>query len=176
MSSFPIDEYFESEIRGSVLGPADLSKDDVFARAARGLRDVLRRLDALPRTDPFWKDTNERATIHKLRRYCAVVTARDPGDVEAWWCHVGLDLWFGANTFGSAGFKGLHALGLLDPSWPVKAAMDLYRSTGFDASELLGRLAVDLGIEAEILAVLMELGRTQPHVMSRFKRALRSLG
>jgi hypothetical protein len=47
------DPTVESARQTSCLGRVDLSGDDVFARGARAIREVLRRLDALPRSDAW---------------------------------------------------------------------------------------------------------------------------
>ena len=154
-----IDDYFESERASSGLRGADLAKDDVFARAARGVRDVMRRLDALPRDGAFRTTTSRHAMLHKAAHYASVLVTRDPTDAQAWWCFVGLGLWWCNNDFGSAGFKGLHALGQLDAAWPVSAALEVYLSSGFDPVKILVRLVAELGIARGAHAALAELAK-----------------
>ncbi|MEE6261929.1 hypothetical protein [Plantactinospora sonchi] len=65
---------------------------DFVARLVRAVETVVRDLDALPRTDPFWANTNGRATWHKVSRYCEERLARDPGDQAARWTLLAQDL------------------------------------------------------------------------------------
>jgi hypothetical protein len=44
---------------------------------------TLKCLNQLPRTDPFWVNTNRRPTFLRLTEYCDRVLAQDPNDVGA---------------------------------------------------------------------------------------------
>jgi hypothetical protein len=59
---------------GSVLEPLE-----------RGLRDGLARLNALPRSDPFWTGTNELPTEYKLADFARREFALRPDDADALW-------------------------------------------------------------------------------------------
>src|SRR5687767_7728034 len=87
-----IEEYFQSTIEGTELAEADLNGDGLFSRASRAILDGLYRLDALPREDPFWQNTNNRATIHKLGEFCRLLLKQNPANTRAIWTLIGLDL------------------------------------------------------------------------------------
>src|SRR5262245_55311327 len=44
--------------------------DDLAHLVVKAIVDGLHRLDALPREEPFWDDTNRRPTLGKLREFC----------------------------------------------------------------------------------------------------------
>ncbi len=139
------------------------------------MQEALRRLHALPPSDPFWKNTNGKATLFKVDVYSSTVVARDPHDVDAWWCRIGLDLWHCANEFGSDGFRAFHALGLLEPEWPAQAALHVFLNSGFDTSDRIARLASELGIERQTRLALAEIARHHPSAKEWVGQVLRVL-
>ena len=54
-----------------------------FGLVKNTLLESLKRLNQLPRTNPFWKNTNLRPTIPKLGVYCSDVLTQHPDDVLA---------------------------------------------------------------------------------------------
>ena len=45
----------------------------------------MRRLNSLPRTDPFWHNTNLRPTMFKLWEFCSLVLSKEPDDLPSLW-------------------------------------------------------------------------------------------
>jgi hypothetical protein len=52
------------------------------ARAYEALLTGLSRLNELPRTNPFWRNTNNRPTIYKLGEFCQMKLADAPEDKD----------------------------------------------------------------------------------------------
>jgi hypothetical protein len=103
-------------------------------RLREALLDGLRRLDALPRTDPFWDGTNRRPTVYKLRELAERTLERGPKEAWACWAYAAISLLWCTNDFGLPGWRGLYELGLLDPSWPIHAAFHVRVSTGHNTA------------------------------------------
>src|SRR5262245_47153596 len=69
-------------------------------KAARVIFQSCRRLNQLPRSDPFWENTNLRPTVYKVPEFCQRLLAEDPGDTLALWTLASLSTFWGANDFG----------------------------------------------------------------------------
>jgi hypothetical protein len=69
-----------------------LEDDALIDRVNTALDDMWRRLDALPRTDPFWARTNMRVTSYKVSGYAAQCLGRDRHDTTARWALIGFDM------------------------------------------------------------------------------------
>lgn len=93
------------------------------AKASESIFECLRRLNRLPRTDPFWTHTNRRPTLYKLDDYCRFVLENAPHDTLALWTMAALAVSKGVEGFGSEQWKALHALDYLDVTWPICAAL-----------------------------------------------------
>jgi hypothetical protein len=120
--------------------------DDAFAgRLRRALYDGLCRLDALPRNDPFWVDTNRRPTLGKIRELAGQLLGRGTADAWACWAFAATSVLWCSNDFGLPGWRGLHTLGLLDMAWPVQAACRLRFDSGFDPGAALASFLVEVG-------------------------------
>jgi hypothetical protein len=89
----------------------------------RALVGALIRLDALPRTHSFWKDTNKRPTLGKLQDFSLLLLKLDPGDTTALWTLVALGLYGGWKHIGQAWLERLQALGALEPAGAIQAAL-----------------------------------------------------
>src|SRR6266511_3203558 len=142
----------ESAIEGppsSGLEPsdqADILGKELYARMQGAIVDGLRRLDALPRSDPFWRDSNGRATHFKLRDYCNRMIASDPRDARALWTMIGLDILHGVNPLATGYWKRLRDLGAFKIEWLVRMAWWLEASTGEETASPLGREIGELGL------------------------------
>src|SRR4051794_4919137 len=75
--------------------------DEFIGRVVEALYDGLRRLNGVPRDDPFWESGNRRPTLFKLRDYVYRVTGKNPDDVEALWVQASLYLLHGSTNFGA---------------------------------------------------------------------------
>jgi hypothetical protein len=54
---------------------------ELLATFRNSLFQSLLRLNHLPRTDPFWNNTNLRPTLSKLTEFCERVLSAEPNDV-----------------------------------------------------------------------------------------------
>jgi hypothetical protein len=75
---------FHQEIREAISYLSSLRCCPDFVAIVKSvLLESLKRLNQLPRTDPFWKNTNLRPTTPKLSSYCSDVLTQHPEDVLA---------------------------------------------------------------------------------------------
>jgi hypothetical protein len=111
------------------------------------LVEALRRLNALPRDDPFWQGRNPRPTLYKLRDFNAAILRANPDDRLALWTQAALYVLHGSTNFGPKQWRRLHYVGDFDVRWPVLAALvtELNAEPTVEAlAELLDRVeAVD---------------------------------
>jgi hypothetical protein len=113
------------------------------------LLDGLRRLDALPRDDPFWQGTNRRPTLGKLRDLAERELHRGPRPAWACWAYAATSVLWCCNDFGLPGWQGLHEQGRLQVAWAVGAAFHVYASSGFDTSSALAGFLSGEGLSIE---------------------------
>jgi hypothetical protein len=120
------------------------------ARLRAALVGGLRRLDALPRDDPFWEGSNRRPTLGKLPDFANHVLGHAPQEEWACWLLAACSLWWCGSDFGLPGWEGLRRLGRLEAAWPVHAACHVWRNAGYDpAPDLISFLnAAGLGLAA----------------------------
>ncbi|MDD9940453.1 MAG: hypothetical protein OXU20_05260 [Myxococcales bacterium] len=100
------------------LGASELHE---WARGA--LWNALKRLDALPRSDPFWVGTNNRPTVPKLVEHAAGLLERDPDDVAALETQAAIAVPRCPTDFASDAWLRLWQLGSLDVRLGVIAAL-----------------------------------------------------
>ncbi len=94
-----------------------------FIRRIRSaVYDGFRRLDNLPRDDPFWEGTNRRPTFYKLPRFCAKLLEMDHRDSSALWTRAACDLLSWQNSDPKL-WRQLVKVDGLDASWPIHAAL-----------------------------------------------------
>lgn len=83
----------------------------------------LHRLNAVPRTDPFWRGTNIRPTASKLGRFAHTLLERDPDDVAALEALAALAVASCPTEFAADVWMRLWRLGALDARRAVLAAL-----------------------------------------------------
>ncbi len=91
-------------------------------RVHSAVHDGFRRLDNLPRDDPFWEGTNRRPTFYKFPGFCAKLLEMDLRDSSALWTRAACHLlsWQG---FDPKLWRLLVKADGLDASWPIYAAV-----------------------------------------------------
>jgi hypothetical protein len=92
-------------------------------RIVETLSAALRRLNAVPRDDPFWETRNKRPTLYKLRDYNYHIFKKNPDDPLTLWTQAALFIVHGTNNFGAKQWRRLHYVGEFDVSWPILAAL-----------------------------------------------------
>jgi hypothetical protein len=147
MSVEQVEEHLADKLR---TGPdefahADPAAANLFARARAALRASLYRLDALPRSDAFWKGTNQRATILKLRDFLDAELSRDPKDGAALWGAIALDLFLFTGSFGAEWWRTLSSQpSHIDVRWIIDAALFACTQGGGNTAEELAHLLCEL--------------------------------
>ena len=114
------------------------------AKASASIFECLCQLNHLPRTDPFWTNTNRRPTLYKLNDYCRLVLENNPQDTLALWTMAALAVTWGVDGFGYEQWKALHALDNFDVAWPICAALLQGGHAGI-SDAVLARLLLDIG-------------------------------
>lgn len=99
-----------------------LGADRFYELATAALFRSLLRLNHLPRTDPFWHNTNKRPTWFKLTEFCYRLLRANPDDELALWTLGALEVGQSGDTFGQASWTPLHAQGRFELPWAVCAA------------------------------------------------------
>jgi hypothetical protein len=92
-------------------------------RVVDTLHEALKRLNDVPRDDPFWATRNKRPTLHKLRDFNHEVVRKNPDDPLALWTQAAFFILHGTNNFGAKQWRRLHYAGEFDVSWPILAAL-----------------------------------------------------
>ena len=95
-----------------------------FARFAyQAILTGLERLNQLPRSHPFWRNTNRRPTIYKLGEFCRMELDITPGDPELLQAAALLSVWHDRNDFGQEAWLELCRQPGFDLRWPLYAAL-----------------------------------------------------
>src|SRR4051812_48583609 len=81
----------------------------------------FRRLDALPRDDPFWEGTNRRPTLGKMRAFCVKAHRDNPGDLQT--LRILAVVLMMTGLFDHEVWKRLLLAGEVEPTWVVHAAL-----------------------------------------------------
>jgi hypothetical protein len=108
----------------------------LFERAEDYFRRGLELLDALPRDDPFWDKTNNKATVFKASIWFRQVLEANPSDAEARSMLAALTM---ASDTGAA-IKLAAPLVAENPSalrWMVDVTVWVWEQAGADYTELL---------------------------------------
>jgi hypothetical protein len=159
-------EDFDYIVEGEMYTPAKLGVPELAAgcnrlikKAGESIFASLQRLNRLERTDPFWRGTNRRPTVYKLREFCDVVLKENPGDVLALWTQLALDVVWGTTNgrFDLERLRRLRAAGKLEAEELICAELHIdFNSRG--TASTTARLLRELGMSDEARPVL-ETGR-----------------
>jgi hypothetical protein len=97
--------------------------DDFLRRMTGDFIECLRRLDGLPRDDPFWEGTNRRPTQYKMIDFCRKAIRDDPEEEgDAYRMLAAVEVLSG-HYFDPLAWGRLLTEGLSNASWPVYAAL-----------------------------------------------------
>lgn len=146
---------------------------DSFCMKARGsIFESLCWLNRLPRSDPFWANTNLRPTIYKLGNFCGLVLKSNPQDTLALWTIAALDVSRGVDGFGYEQWKALHGLGNFDVTWPICAALLQGGPVGISDAALATLLLEMDAVEAARPHLQRYADSARPNISAWAKRVL----
>lgn len=114
-----------------------------LTRVVEALYDQLKRLNDVPRDDPFWTNSTLRPTLYKLRDFNAGLYQKNPDDIGTLWAQAAMYLVHGSSNFGAKQWRRLHYNKTFDISWPILAALitELHADpTGNALVELIDRI------------------------------------
>jgi hypothetical protein len=115
-----LDAYL-GEVFTNFLPPIS-SRDPALAeRIKESLVRGMRRLNALPAGDAFWKDSNGAPTLAKMQVYCGRRLAKNPDDDEARWALYAYDVCLFAPHFGAPHLEPIVVKDLRQIRWLVQA-------------------------------------------------------
>ena len=123
----------------------------LLRRTGECIFESLQRLNQLPRTDPFWRNTNKRPTIFKLDQFGRRELDIKPDDRQALWMLAALDVFHGSNSFGRAYWMRLQKLGDFDITWALLAGLWAEVNFGIGSSEM-----------AKLLIEMESVGEARP--------------
>jgi len=136
------------------------------------LVDSFRRLDALPRDDPFWEGTNHRPTLAKIAAFAEYLVESNAKDELALWSLAAMRLLYCCNDFGLEAWRRFHAIGTLDLAWPIYAAVRVRFDSGFDTAPALIHFLNTTGRCAEARNVLETLQGMGGEGLSSWAKAI----
>ena len=156
------DPYILRQLAGMIEGISQLGLefrlDPRFIREMQALYlEGFRRLDALPRDDPFWEGTNRRPTLGKMRGFCAKAHRDDPGDLDALRILAAVLMMQG--SFDYRVWKRLLSAGQVEPAWSVYAALLSGYLGGGDTVSGLLVLLKEVGLCGAVRSALDDLHR-----------------
>jgi hypothetical protein len=122
-------------------------KDSIFQSA--------QRLNKLPRTDPFWHNTNLRPTVFKLTAFCERILSTEPNDTLALLTISAMTI-FHTSDFQRGRWTQLHALNAVSPQLIVFAAM-LLEVSGADDRNEFSEFINSTGTSAAVTPLLNEI-------------------
>ena len=136
-----VDEYIERVKKTELfISMKDEPEFGFYARLQEAIVQALYRLDAFPRSHPFWINTNHKATIHKLQEFSGIILEENPEDSPALWCLAALNVLYYSNDFGAKAWERLNKLESLDVRWPIYAAYHVSSMAGSPSLKLKGVL------------------------------------
>jgi hypothetical protein len=163
------DPYVLRQLAGRVEGGGQLGLeyrlDPRFIREMQALYlEGFRRLDALPRDDPFWEGTNRRPTPGKMRDFCDKARRDNPGDLDALRILAAVLMMHG--LFDHRVWERLLSAGQVEPAWSVYAALLAGSIGGGDTWSGLLVLLKELGLLGAVRSTLEDLRRSGHPVSS----------
>ncbi len=144
-------------------------------RARQSMLESLRRLNAVPRSDPLWTNTNLRPSVHKLSDYCRRLLGENPREGSALWTLAALRVSAGEEGFGGEHWRALAALGESDVGWPICAALLQGGPAGTSDAALAELLRDMRAIEAARPLLREFADSASPHVAAWAARVLAKL-
>lgn len=136
------------------LGIADAFLD----RITDDLIVCFRKLDTLPRDDPFWEGTNRRPTENKLGSFSKEAIGRSPEDPLAYRMRAAVQVLVG-NYFDPEIWMWLCSRERVDVSWPVYAGL-IGVVGGYDTAPEVVRFLRQAGLCDEARTTLNDLMRS----------------
>jgi hypothetical protein len=149
-------------------GSIDLSEEFVEAMTDHFV-EGFRRLDAIPREDPFWDGTNRRPTSNKMYSYCEKALRDNPDDIQALWIRVATQVVHGM-AFSPSTWESLNSADRLDATWIVHAALYAEIQGGYDTVPELLKLLRKTGLHGRVLRHLKEMVLTMDGYIAKWAR------
>ena len=160
-------EYFLEDyaftVEGEMYAPPNRGVPELTAgcnrlikKAGEAIFASLQRLNRLERTDQFWRDTNRRPTVYKLRGFCDVLLKENAEDVLALWTQLALDVVWGSRNgrFDLEQLRQLRAAGKLEAEELICAELHIQLGCGCSTASTTARLLRELGMSDEAKPVL----------------------
>lgn len=112
----------------------------------------LRRLNSLPRSDPFWHNTNRRPTLFKLGDFAGYVQRTNPGDAQSLLTQAVMSL-VSVTWFDPSLWARLYRANVVDLEFVVFGAM-LFEVAGAPNAGEFAEFAHQTGTHAQVTALL----------------------
>src|SRR4051794_35332251 len=172
------DPYVLRQLAGMIEGFSQMGLeyrlDPRFIREMQALYlEGFRRLDALPRDDPFWEGTNRRPTLGKMRAFCVKAHRDNPGDLQT--LRILAVVLMMTGLFDHEVWKRLLLAGEVEPTWVVHAALLAGYFGGGDTVSGLLALVREMGLWGEVRSAVDGLVRSGDPVAAAWGREVASV-
>ena len=174
-------EDFAFTVEGEMYAPPNRGGPELTAgynrlikKAGEAIFASLHRLNRLGRTDPFWRGTNRRPTVYKLRGFCDVVLKENAGDVLALWTQLALDVVWGTSNgrFELEQLRQLRAAGKLEAEELICAELHIEFNSGRSTASTTARLLRELGMSDEAKPVLATGRRSADRAIVKWSQSV----
>lgn len=169
-------DYFD-RTAGGWLREACRGVPEMERRCREHLLGALTDLDRLPRSHPFWRGSNMRATLTKLGDFYGRPGA--PGDAlpDAAWKSLAVSLQRGHRRLYMRACRMLWSAGELEVDWLLATSANLMGVSGYDTVNMTARLVRSFGLREGARARLLAMAQVPPRWHARWaERILRRLG
>ena len=130
----------------------------------------LQRLNQLPRTDPFWHNTNLRPTVPKVAEFCEKILFTQPDDVLSLLTISAMTI-FHTSEFERGRWKELHALNAVSLEMIVFAAM-LLEIAGADDRREFSEFINATDTRAAVMPLIEEVASHGGKLLSEWSRSV----
>jgi hypothetical protein len=122
--------------------------DDFLHTMIEGFVEGFRRLDGLPRDDPFWAETNRRPTRFKMGDFCRKLAEDDPEYVQLLMMQSAVQVLVG-HYFDPITWRRLISCGRAGVSWALYAALMGIHFGGYETAPAVMQFLDDSGLYDE---------------------------
>ena len=163
-----VDAYLRGHLSPTEFASADITVENLAQQCAgcdgmaEWCRDILVRafvhLDSVPRTDPFWQNTNLKPTIYKVQGYAHEELEHDEDSARAAEVLIADALRSGGQHLDIRYWRPVAAAGRLNVLWLTRSAWNGAAYWPDRNLESLASIAKQLGVVPDVLECLAGIG------------------
>lgn len=170
LSTYPTkgNSYHPEVVEGLAYLWAHPLRKAFLERSFASLLDALRRLNGLPRDDPFWRNTNRRPTVFKLAEFGNRVLLKAPDDELTLLTRAFLDV-ASIGEFHPDLWVHLYRIEAVDVRFVAYAAM-LLEITGAPDADEFAAFAQGTENVQEVIAILRDVQAEAGKILAEWAR------